>query len=528
MIFFVKHKWKIAALSIIVSLIVIQILFIINKPWVSDYWEHKAVFLELYRVPSHPHHPIVGLKEPHAFYSPYFVTMAFLGRALFVNPDEFFDIIVLFNLLFFIVAVFLLGQMVIQSGEKAKSFVLLLVSVFFLWGAKPPYYSSFYHFISSSYTFVYPATFAFCLSVFSAFLFWQINRNEMRPLLRFILLPIPVFINWVILLTHSLTFIFCCSLFLYLSLQEKADSVEVKKIDLKRGVKKLIVASLFFILPLLFAKLWKYYPFWDLLVKGSINGRFHSDSKVLYTNLFSGYYALILPLLFLLYDAFWNRDQKSRIILITVAMLLVVYCYGALSKAYGYGRSIAFIAVWIQVGFVFFIMRINYGKKLLGMFFITGIMASLFCFVSVKSVVKAASTTHKEYLNLKSGREGVLSMPAPGITHRLFFAKRYVNDGALVMTDLVTSRYAAAFGGKVIANPYSEYWINDNEKRMNDLNDFFFHSDSANRILILKKYKPRYLLINPDINDFERVVPKELVGGTVIRENGYTLIPLKF
>src|SRR5688572_2607612 len=102
MVVFIKEKWNLVAVALVTCLIIIVLFFIANKPWVADYWEHKAVLLELCRHPDNPEHPIVNVNAPHAFYSPYFVALAYMGRFLAVVPDQLLDIISLINLLFFI------------------------------------------------------------------------------------------------------------------------------------------------------------------------------------------------------------------------------------------------------------------------------------------------------------------------------------------------------------------------------------------------------------------------------------------
>ncbi len=526
MVLSLKRKWFYVAILLVTCIVFLQILFIINKPWVSDYWEHKAVFLELYRHPVNPDHAVVNIKSQHPFYSPYVVAFAYAGRLLSINPHSLFDIISLFNLLFFLCSVFLLERLVVKGKNQPKSFVLLLLAILFLWGIYPPYFSSFYHFVTLFYTSVYPATFAFGLAVVSGFLHSKLITGKYHRGKQVATFIFCAALNWAVLLIHPLTFLFCFSLYAYTYIQFFL-AKEKGFVAIKNVFQKSIQLISFFAIPVLLVPFWTYYSLWDLFFERGGYGRFHTDSKILYNNLLLSYYAFIIPMAIFIYSLV-RREKNTYAVFFIITGLLLVYLFGYISGSFGYGRSIYYMAIWIQMWVVSSLQMDAYRlyrKRLALLLFLS---AMPFTFLSVKAVYNAALTTHKDYIKSETGKDFIAKTSVPAITHRLFFITDHIEDGATVMTDLVTSRYVAAFGAKAIASPYSEYWVDDNEARMTDLNTFFSSKDSLIINKLLHKYKPKYLLLNPDAVYINSIIPSEIVKGEIVSENGYILLPLSF
>lgn len=526
MVLSLKRKWFYVAILLVSFIVFIQILFIINKPWVSDYWEHKAVFLELYRHPVNPDHAVVNIKSQHPFFSPYVVAFAYAGSLLSINPHSLFDIISLFNLLFFLCSVFLLERLVVKGKNQPKSFVLLLLAILFLWGIYPPYFSSFYHFVTLFYTSTYPATFAFCLAVVSGFVFSKLVTGKYHRGKQVAAFVFCAALNWAVLLIHPLTFLFCFSLYAYSYIQffllKEKSFVTVRNV-----FQKSIQLISLFAIPLLFAHFWTYYSLWDLFLERGFYGRFHTDSKILYKDLLLSYYAFVIPMAIFVYSLI-RRERNTYAVFFIITGLLIVYLFGCIFGSFGYGRSISYMSIWIQMWLVSSLQKDAYQlyrKRLTVLLFLS---AMPFTFLSVKAVYNAALTTHKDYINKKTGKDFIATTSVPAITHRLFFIKDHIEDGATVMTDLVTSRYVAAFGAKAIASPYSEYWVDDNEARMTDLNTFFSSKDSLVINKLLYKYKPKYLLLNPDAVYINGLIPSETIKGEMVSENGYILLTLSF
>lgn len=523
-----KNKtWIICSFLLIVILFVIQVLFIINQAWVADYWEHKAVFNELYRHPFNPGHPLVNIKAPHAFFSPYMVGIALLARILSIAPSVALNAITLINLALLIFSVWLLGRLFFTKQYPFKSFFLLLLLFLFYWGVYPPYYSGFYHFIALPYVITYPATFSFSMSVFSVYLLKYFLYGKMGRNKKYLIFLLILSFNWMIVLSHPLTFLFCISLYLFFFSKKILTFQEWGKGSWMQGVYYLSITALLFVLPVCFAFLWPYFSLFDLLTKVSQNSRFHTDSKVLYFSLAKEYFPFAFPLLFLVFKII-QKQKDAFPFFISIIFLVCVYLYGYFTKSYGLGRMISFIAVLLQIWLLWSILTIQNTRKLIISSSVVMLLVVPFLISSIKITVSTALLTHSDYLHRKTADPFELSTPTTIITHRLLFIESIIGNDNLILSDPVCSRYIPGLGGKVIASSYADYWIADNENRLDELKRFFYGTDSLYRVTMLKKYKPVFLLLTPSTVHILPELQSYYEKGGVVYKNGIQLIKLKY
>lgn len=519
-----KCAWSLVASTLIIFLVLIQFFFIFNQPWVSDYWEHRAVLQELFRSPFKPEHPILNVQSPHAFYSPYWVGVAFVGKTLSLSPSTVINLVAICNLLLFICSVWVLSKLFVKYEDQVKAFALLLLALLFFWGVRPPYYSSFYHFISLPYSAAYPSTFTFSLSVFSASLFSLILNKKLQIQIVLPLLLLSSCLNFVILLSHPLTYFFCFSLYLCLYLQTYSTKklnrlIPVINVNLFCGVAV-------FAVPLFFAKFWSYFPFYDLFLNTSINNRFHTDSAVLYKNLLVSYFPLILPFSILLISSV-NKSKEDFIFGTVILFLAIVYVYGFLTDSFGYGRVVSFGVIWLQMYLVRKVLMLTRKLKMI-LVIASVVLAAPFVIISIKIIGTTALTTHSDYLEMKADSVFEKTNPSSIAIHRLLFVQEYLKNGELVICDPFSSRYIPGLGGKVISNQYADYWVSERETRIDDLSLFFKTSDSSTRFKILKKYKPSYILLTPDTKHLETELKRYFVLDSIINKNEIMLVKLRY
>jgi hypothetical protein len=135
------------------------------------------------------------------------------------------------------------------------------------------------------------------------------------------------------------------------------------------------------------------------------------------------------------------------------------------------------------------------------------------------------------FINRKEYRKA-LSLSRRDITYytRFLFLEKTINKNDAVLTDLSTGLYVPTFNGKVIANPYPLYWVNDIQQRRDDVRLFFSAGiNDTTRSLIINRYKPDYILIDhryfsPD-SSFVLWLRKN--GKVVREENQLELIQLR-
>lgn len=502
--------------ALLFVLLLIQLLFVINAPWIGDYWEHRAVLNELILHPGNPSHPILASDQPHAFFSPYLVALGWLGHYLHLSSAQLLSLAAIGNLLLFMVSIRLLVGMFLPAGNRTLQFAATMLAVLFCWGYDPPNYSSFYHFGTLFYTTPYPSTFSFILSVFSATIFRYLLYHALPIPVRLLLATGTLILLTTVLLTHPLTFLFAISLLVAVGVQAAQDQTT--------SLFRITVSTLAFsIVPFAIASFWPYYPFFELLTYVAPGNRFHADSRELYSSL----YIKLLPIAVLVFLAAAKPVaflKNNLPVLMALFMLSVFFFYGFFSGSYGFGRMIAFIALLAQVLLVKELLEgANLRLKLLVPVLILLCMA--YAFTSLKQIIQAAFKTRTQYLNTTVHEPFELTPPAE-LAHRLRFLENKVANGSLVLTDTACGRYLPGFGIRVIATQFPIYWIPENEQRLMDLKKFFYTGTATEKIQILAKYKPDYLLLTPSTRSLLNKVGENIKGVPHIESNGLLLIRL--
>src|ERR1700752_846947 len=90
-----------------------------NAPWVDEFWEHAAVVRELAIRPFHPHHPLLLVDAPHAFFSPYALGLGVVTGATGAQPLTTPAIAGLVNLMIVITGLRALARQIFPDGDRA-------------------------------------------------------------------------------------------------------------------------------------------------------------------------------------------------------------------------------------------------------------------------------------------------------------------------------------------------------------------------------------------------------------------------
>jgi hypothetical protein len=507
---------KAAVPAFLFVLLLIQVLFIINAPWVGDYWEHRAVLNELILHPANPSHPILLADKPHAFFSPYLVAFGWLGHYAHLSASQLLSLAAIGNLLLFVLSIRLLAGIFLPAGNRQLQVAALMAAVLFCWGYDPPNFSSFYHAGTFFFTTPYPSTFSFTLSVLAAACFHYLMHHAVSVLWRLLLASGIVLLLTTVLLTHPLTFLFGAALFAAIGLQ----AARCKTTSLFR----ITVSGLgFLILPFALASFWPYYPFYELLGYVEPGNRFHADSRELYSSLYFKLFPLVMLVIFLVRKP--GRFIMNHLpVLFSMALLAGLFFYGFFSGSYGFGRMIAFIALLAQL----LLVKIAFeeGVRQIKLFFALLMLCCLpFVAVSLKQLAGAAFTTHKQYLKRPVHQPFELTQPAE-MAHRLQFLEKKIPAGALVLTDTICARYVPGFGARIVATPFPLYWITDQEQRLRDARIFFYSGTPASRDSLLQQYQPAFLLLTPTTRYLLPQLTQWTRGQRVYEENGLLLVPL--
>lgn len=498
------------------TLFALQAGFLLNQPWVGDYWEHRAVLLELLQHPFDPQHPIVQATQPHPFYSPYLVGWALVGRAAEISIVPLLNIMAVVNLLLWLGAVYLLSRMFLPQRNTAQSFTILLLILLFCWGFDPPNFSSFFHFSTLLYVSPYPSTFSFVAAVAAAWLALQLMSHNKTRMHRVVLLTGCILLTAVVLLTHPLTFF----LQLMLMLMGYVQEVQMQqKWFLKKPV---IVLSIAVAAAFLLAFVWPWYPFWQLLQYAEDSHRFHTDSRELYSNIYLELYPLLLPgfLMALQPRSFW-KQQLPFVVALVVAGLL--FFYGWFSQQYGWGRMLAFGTIIAQLLVVRFVLCTPSRVKGTLMFTLTLVLALPYFIQAISNQVGLLKSTPAVLLSEKAPTTAQLSPAA--LAHQLQFVQQQVPTGSLVLANRYCNRYLPGYSIRVVASTFPSYFITDTTAQQFNWERFFQSSaTAATRRLLLQQLHPYALLLAPE----ERWLLAELqtqYGWHPVKEaNGFILL----
>lgn len=482
--------WPGVALLLSLMLLTLQAGFLINQPWVGDYWEHRAVLLELLQHPFHPQHPVVRSEQPHPFYSPYLVGWALAGRTVGATVVPLLNTMAVTNLLLWLGAVWLLTRMFLPRRNTAHSFVILLLTLLFCWGFDPPNYSSFFHFATLLYVMPYPSTFSFVAAVAAAWLVQQLLQANTAGRQQLVLFAAFTLLSTVVLLTHPLTFVLLCMLVLMVYLQQ---AQQRQRRLLAQPVIFLVLAGA---TAFLLAGLWPWYPFWQLLQYAEVPHRFHADSRELYSNIYLELYPLLLPavLMALQPRSFW-KQQLPFVAALSVAAVL--FFYGWFSHKYGWGRMLAFATLVAHVLIVRFVLCTPSRVKGTLILLLTLVLALPYCIQSIGSQVWMLQQSPAKQLSETAPAAQLL--PPAALARQLAFVAQQVPAGKMVLANRYCNKYLPGYGLRVAASAFPTYFIPNASELELKVERFFQTTTSpAERARLLQQLQPDAIVLAPD------------------------------
>jgi len=462
----------------------------LNGLWVGDFWEHAAIVRELTENPVSPSHPILALDVPHAFFSPYLLTVALFARLLHLGPVTALAIFGMLNLTLLLFTLRLYIKLFIPVTHT-DFYVLLFILL--LWGSIPWSFSSFFHLRVLNYVLPYPSTFctALTLLAFSA-LIVAIRRQKPAWYLA-ILLIIPI-----VLLSHPYTFIFLSlglgAFFIGLPGKSRRDYIVMALVCLIGGSMTL---------------LWPYYPFLKFILHGT--AAYQHGIGNMYLHLFArAWPVLILGTPLLVWR--WKKNRLDPLFLLCIG-LLVIYIYGYVSDRTAYGRTLSFIILVLHLVIAERAARleelVNFSK--------ISRTGNRYIFISVVIIALVVLSFRD---TLKVGLRNAIP-GQPNIWSQYTIFTRYIHPDDVILSDIYTSWFIPAMGGKVVASNNALAFIDDQFERRDAVNRFFSDSTMVEeRLSVIQKYH-----VNMLIFDKKQVPHWQTISGLVgelTREIVYT------
>ena len=466
--------------AILVSFLFLKLLaFTSNGFWSGDFWEHSAVVKALSELPFNPNHPILLLKAPHAFMSPYSLFVATLSKISGLSSVDALAIFGLFNFLLFAYGLKLFCSIFNQSAGEKIAFYALLFSLF-LWGENPWPYSGFFHIEVIGFVMPYPSTFSIALSLIGLRLFNTISFAVLLQPGTIYKLITVWFIALVVLLSHALTFIFLVSGLFFIGFLNNKNYLR------QLGTLLLLLATV-----VLAAFCWPYYPVRELLLGSS--SVYHLSNAVMYWDVTNRIWPnlLLSPFLFLSL-----RNRTANVMLMWITALGLIYFLGWLTGNYSIGRILSFCILLFHVLTAFGLIQLEVffekSYRSLHCLFVCSLALVLFA-VSLPTM----QTSLRKILTIANQLKNHQSPFNKTTFGNLVFINQHVTSNDLVIADIETSWMAPSFGGKVIGAMHPQAFVADMPERNQAITEFFNSQlNKAQRLEILRQYQPKFLILD--------------------------------
>jgi len=481
-------------------------IFSTNGIWVDDFWEHASDIRAFMNNPFNPGHPQFITTDPHVFLNPYNLLVALFG--LVIGTDQIISLALfsILNFCLFFTGLYLFISTIDNKNKKDICFYTVLL-ILFLHGTNPWQFSGFFNNEIFLSVMPLPSTFVLGLS----FIGFYLNFLRLKYSRNLLLIPLLAITSFSIL-SHPLT-----AIFLFTGMLAQA--------FVAKRITSLISFTILFFLTFLFANFWPYFSIVHLFFSGG--NTYHFLNISLYSNIFEKIWPSIIFLPFILKILFEN---KNRVLLYSLIILICIYLYGFIFHKYAYGRSISFILILLNIAFSIMIVKYELKIRNFNNNIYSFIQLSFLIILIFLNASWIKESTHRALTIANSIRIG-----RPVFNETTFsdytFLKQYTGHNDLIMADLNSSWIIPAFSGKVIATMLPAALVKDVESRTNDMVNFYhFNAPIDRRCNIMNIYKPKFLfLINyPDPNFdnlYNQFGPSN--GGKLIFKNSkFTLLEL--
>ena len=310
-------------------LLVLMLFSAVNVQQKGDFWAHSAAINELAENPFSPNHPFISSDDPSVLITPYTLGVAFFSKITNLDSNVALSIAGIFNLLLFLYGLKLFTSVLSSEKSNDIAFYALLFTML-LWGRDPWSASGYLYLNLMGEALPLPATFGFSLSLIALSIYMSITKGNSR------LWYIPLnLITIVVIISNPQTFLF-------LAIGLVSISLSTRKFLLADYALLMCV----FILTLIIALLWPYYPFSNLLpFKPNLYHKAVS-SYAAYTSIFWRTFPALIGIPFIIQRF---KSDKRDPVGIMLLLLSLVYAYGGLFGRYAYGRLISYIVFTLQV-----------------------------------------------------------------------------------------------------------------------------------------------------------------------------------
>jgi hypothetical protein len=446
----------------------------------SDYWEHSAVLRALIEDPWHPLHPMTGSAVGSPRFSPHFLLIALVSRALDFDPIEAMGLASVLNTILFLLGIFLFFRTYFRS-RLASLLGLLLMFGGWLVG---PHFSNVYKLSVYFSVAGYPSTAALGTTLLTFTLALVVLRSERERRWLMALLTLA----WAyIYITHPLTAMMALTGGGILALTEPGVSWR----------RRLLTGGTIAV-GLLLTLIWPYYPAVRMVAQGTVE-RVSKDLEKGEVELHAFYQ--------------W-RTLAAMIGLAWPGVLLIPYFIARRRQLFLALTPLVLLAVFAVNAFV--ALPLGHRFILLAIFFFQTSTVWLLLALVTPRPGAPAILTRRPVLWLARGLVGLVFLwstltNARAAEHRLDrrvenrvsptvrFAKRVAElagPGAVVLADKLVSWSLPTYGTRVIAFHHRNPLVPDAGARNAAVSRFFSTDSDADREATLAKYGVTHVVVS--------------------------------
>lgn len=462
---------------------------VLNGLWVDDFWDHASVIRELIDHPWRPNHPQLGGNTPHTFFTPYSLLAAYSAKLLGINAIEVLGLYGFINIAILLYGLWIFIKTSDLENSKETYFYSILLIVF-LWGSNPWGYSGFFHSDVLKFTLPYPSSFA--TGIVLATIGYQKEYQKNNKKIQIILISI---MSTVVILTHPVAFLFLVIGFISNLIGVKGSKERI--LTAKSMTYALVVA-------LIVAISWPYYSLIEL-IKGA-SDVYHQSNAGVYQDFMKNTWPLLIvaPLILTI-----NNQVKLHRIYWMIIFLMLLYVLAWLTKKYSYGRVISYSIILLQILVANKVS--SWESYIFSRKKIRSVVAIIVLIIALSYLISDIVSMGRRGLTVMNSLykgQRILNQQSFGQIEKL---QNLIEPGALVLANINNSWMLPAFGMKIIAMKHRHAFIKDHHERFVNINTFFQVSTSnEERMKIIYKYKPKYILLDKEEDKVWSVVSTEL------------------
>ncbi|MGH4032856.1 hypothetical protein ACQB60_28425 [Actinomycetota bacterium Odt1-20B] len=453
-------------------LLILLVAVIARLPWAGDLGVHAATIERLRHDLVDPGNPLVDANTPSPYYSPWMLLLGCLAKVTGLGTFVVLRMAAVAGLALLVTGVW---NLVRTFSTRRAAPPLALLCLLLLWGPSLFNWSGFLGLNSLALTISYPSTFALGLS----FHLWALLRRALRSGS-----GVPVFLGlgllWsVILLSHQFTGVVAS--FGALAMVAGARPWPSRAVLLRLGGG----LALGFVVLLA----WPYYSFFDLFGVGGLE----EIHRSLYRHLL-GHFGLVLVGVAAL-ALRWRRDRRDPLV-IFLALGALMFAAGGLTGHYSWGRVLpaALIPAQLAAALEVFEAGRRAGARKAGM---RGLFAGVLGLALLVGAWTQVGTLGYVIPKRDLPPRVAAKYKAPWAGYQ-WIMDRGVRYGDVVMAKTFPARQIPAYGPYTVAPGYPDFFLPDQERRLDAVNRYFAAGTSrAERLEVLHRYGVRWVVAYP-------------------------------